>query len=327
MAGTSIAERKAGTTAVTEEFAGIFVRDTARVIAVLETILVKGEPVSDDDLKIYTVNVHGVKSALRTIKENKLSVSAAELEKAGREKNITKVFAETHILIKGLRTVMEKLKPKDSKDTEIMIDKNMAFIKENLILIKDACNSFDQKTARSILIRLKKKNWPLKLREQLNAMSEYLLAGDFETVSAAADKIMNNGQHIDSCSARVLVVDDFVTIQNAAAGILRKYNIQTDCVTSGQEAVDIIKCGEPVYSCIFMDRLMPEMDGIEAAQLIRCIDSEYARTIPIISMTSDLSKEDEKMFLEKGFNGFLSKPLTVLNVEPIINKWIRAFAK
>ena len=62
--------------------------------------------------------------------------------------------------------------------------------------------------------------------------------------------------------ARILIVDDYLTNLDIISGMLRKYKLKIDCVTSGQEAVDLIKNGEPVYDAVFMDHMMPEMDGM-----------------------------------------------------------------
>ena len=60
--------------------------------------------------------------------------------------------------------------------------------------------------------------------------------------------------------------------------------MQVDCLLNGREAVDRIKSGEPKYDIVFMDLLMPVMDGIEAARQIRSIGTEYADTAPIIAL-------------------------------------------
>jgi CheY-like chemotaxis protein len=127
----------------------------------------------------------------------------------------------------------------------------------------------------------------------------------------------------DLSYARVLVVDDFPTNLDVAAGMLRKYKMQVDCVSSGREAVDIVRSGEPVYDTIFMDHMMPEMDGVTATRLIRGMDSQYAKTVPIISLTANALAESEQMFLENGFNAFLSKPINILRLDAVVKRWIQ----
>jgi CheY-like chemotaxis protein len=127
----------------------------------------------------------------------------------------------------------------------------------------------------------------------------------------------------DLSYAKVLVVDDFPTNLDVAAGMLRKYKMQVDCVLSGQEAVDAIAAGEPIYNAIFMDHMMPGMDGVEATKLIRAQGTEYAQKLPIIALTANAVAGSEQMFLENGFNAFLAKPFNVMNLDAVVQKWVR----
>ena len=127
----------------------------------------------------------------------------------------------------------------------------------------------------------------------------------------------------DLSYAHVLVVDDYPTNLDVASGMLLKYKMQVDCAGSGQAAIDMVKKGDPVYDVIFMDHMMPEMDGIEALKRIRSLDSEYAKNIPIIFLTANALAGNEQMFLNEGFNAFLSKPINIQELDLIVKKWIR----
>jgi CheY-like chemotaxis protein len=72
-----------------------------------------------------------------------------------------------------------------------------------------------------------------------------------------------------------------------------------------------------------MDHMMPLMDGIEATRLIRETDTEYARNIPIIAFTANAVAGSKQMFLSKGFQDFLSKPINISGLDEIIHRWIR----
>jgi CheY-like chemotaxis protein/two-component sensor histidine kinase len=126
----------------------------------------------------------------------------------------------------------------------------------------------------------------------------------------------------DLSYAKVLVVDDFPTNLDVAAGMLCKYKMQVDCVMSGQEAIDLIAEGKPVYDAIFMDHMMPGMDGIEATQAIRALGTEYAKNIPIIALTANAVAGNEQMFMENGFNAYLPKPFNVMTLDSIIQRWV-----
>jgi PAS domain S-box-containing protein len=123
--------------------------------------------------------------------------------------------------------------------------------------------------------------------------------------------------------AKVLVVDDMQTNLDVAAGLLRKYNMKVDCLSSGQEAIERIREGTPVYNAIFMDHMMPGMDGIEAVDVIRALGTDYAKNIPIIALTANAIHGTENLFYEHGFQAFISKPIDIMEMDSVIRKWVR----
>jgi CheY-like chemotaxis protein len=127
----------------------------------------------------------------------------------------------------------------------------------------------------------------------------------------------------DLSYAKVLVVDDFPMNLDVAAGMLRKYKMQVDCVQSGREAVDRIQAGEPVYNAVFMDHMMPGMDGVEATKIIRALGTEYAKNIPVIALTANAVSGSEQMFLQNGFNAFLPKPFNAMLLDAVVKMWVR----
>jgi CheY-like chemotaxis protein len=103
--------------------------------------------------------------------------------------------------------------------------------------------------------------------------------------------------------------------------------MQVDCVTSGQASIDLISAQTPVYDAVFMDHMMPEMDGIEAAKAIRALGTEYAKGVPIIALTANAVAGNEQMFLENGFDAFLPIPFNVMSLDSVIQRWIRDKSK
>jgi CheY-like chemotaxis protein len=105
---------------------------------------------------------------------------------------------------------------------------------------------------------------------------------------------------------------------------MKPYGMTVDCVTSGRAAVELVRKGETRYNAIFMDHMMPGMDGLEAARIIRNeIDSDYARTVPIIALTANAIIGNEKLFLNNGFQDFLTKPIDIMKMNDAINRWVR----
>jgi signal transduction histidine kinase/CheY-like chemotaxis protein len=124
--------------------------------------------------------------------------------------------------------------------------------------------------------------------------------------------------------ARVLVVDDVVTNLDLARGIMKPYGMTVDCVNSGPSAIEKIRKGEPRYNAVFMDHMMPGMDGLEAARIIRNeIGSDYARTIPIIALTANAIIGNEELFLHNGFQDFLTKPIDIMKMNEVIDRFVR----
>ena len=124
--------------------------------------------------------------------------------------------------------------------------------------------------------------------------------------------------------ARVLVVDDVETNLDVAKSMLGLYGMKIDCVASGQEAVDAVRSEECRYDAVFMDHMMPEMDGIEAVRIIRDeIGTEYAKTVPIIALTANAIVGNEEIFLQKGFQAFISKPINAMKLDSVLKTWIR----
>lgn len=121
---------------------------------------------------------------------------------------------------------------------------------------------------------------------------------------------------------RVLVVDDVPTNLAVAAGMLKRYRIKTDCVASGQEAIDAMERTDVKYNAIFMDHLMPGMDGVEATAQIRAMPNEYAQTIPIIALTANATVGNEEMFLYSGFQAYISKPIELPKLDSVLRDWL-----
>ena len=116
----------------------------------------------------------------------------------------------------------------------------------------------------------------------------------------------------------VLVVDDVETNLYVAAGLMKPYRLQIDTVMSGYEAVDRIKNGK-VYDVVFMDHMMPEMDGMMTTKYLRTIGYEA----PIVALTANAVAGQADIFLQNGFDDFISKPIDIRQLNSVLNKLIR----
>ena len=117
---------------------------------------------------------------------------------------------------------------------------------------------------------------------------------------------------------KVLIVDDVETNLYVAKGLLVPYGLAIDTVSSGQEAIDRVKNGN-TYDVIFMDHMMPQLNGMEATKILR--DSGYV--YPIVALTANAVAGQAEMFLENGFNAFIPKPIDMNELNDVLNELIR----
>ncbi len=119
--------------------------------------------------------------------------------------------------------------------------------------------------------------------------------------------------------AKVLVVDDTKINLKVATGLLKTLEIKADTAASGKECLEKVMADK--YDIIFMDHMMPEMDGIEATKKIREIEGEYFKNVPVIALTANAVNGAKEMFLESGFQDFVSKPIDMDELCNCIKKY------
>ncbi|MDR2784536.1 MAG: response regulator [Treponema sp.] len=123
--------------------------------------------------------------------------------------------------------------------------------------------------------------------------------------------------------ARILMVDDMLINIRVLQALLSPYQMIVSGATSGEQAIKMIRKADPQFDLIFMDHMMPGMDGIETVRIIRNeIVGEYAKTVPIIALTANALTGNDKMFLENGFQGFLSKPINTALLDVTLRTWL-----
>ena len=120
----------------------------------------------------------------------------------------------------------------------------------------------------------------------------------------------------------VLVVDDVDTNLYVAEAMLASFDLTIELCESGREAVEKIKNGS-TYDIIFMDHMMPGMDGIQATQAIR--DLGYDK--PVIALTANALKGQAEILMESGFSGFMTKPIDIKILNSYLMRYIRPVGK
>jgi signal transduction histidine kinase/FixJ family two-component response regulator len=137
---------------------------------------------------------------------------------------------------------------------------------------------------------------------------------------AVFERKKSPGARFTAPQAKILIVDDLVTNLQVVKGLLSPYRVRTDTCMNGAEAVELVQKQE--YDMIFMDHMMPEMDGLEATKRIRELGEERFGKLPIIALTANAMSHMREMFLANGFNDFLAKPLEISKLNAIMERWI-----
>lgn len=129
---------------------------------------------------------------------------------------------------------------------------------------------------------------------------------------------MKEGREFTCINTRALVVDDEEMNLVVAKGILREYGIRADTCTGGAEAVK--KCAGTVYDMVFLDHMMPGMDGVETLKRIRALKDGIYRNIPIIALTANAISGAREMFKNEGFSEFVPKPVERMVLERVLRR-------
>ena len=121
--------------------------------------------------------------------------------------------------------------------------------------------------------------------------------------------------------ANVLVVDDNEANLKVAKGLMGQYKLNVRTCTSGKAALDILETDKS-FDILFIDHMMPEMDGVELTKILRSSNDDYLKYVPIIALTANAIKGVSEMFLANGFTEYLSKPIDTERLGEVLNKWI-----
>ena len=119
---------------------------------------------------------------------------------------------------------------------------------------------------------------------------------------------------------RLLVVDDNELNLQIAEGLLEPFGPRIDCVQSGAEAVEAVK--NKAYDLVFLDHMMPGMDGVETLKKIRALPGGADKTLPVVALTANATNSARAMFFEEGFDDFMPKPVSMQRLDELLLKWV-----
>jgi signal transduction histidine kinase/DNA-binding NarL/FixJ family response regulator len=145
--------------------------------------------------------------------------------------------------------------------------------------------------------------------------------GDFKERIKRAASDTGDKTYLKVTGARILVVDDNAMNRKVVAALMKRNGIVSDMASSGTEAIEKVK--STAYDVIFLDHMMPVMDGIETLQKMKA-DGLLADNTEVIALTANAVEGARKRYLAAGFDGYLSKPIEVKKLEQILEKHLPA---
>ncbi|MGN0680069.1 MAG: ATP-binding protein [Oscillospiraceae bacterium] len=120
--------------------------------------------------------------------------------------------------------------------------------------------------------------------------------------------------------ARILIVDDNPINLKVAAGLMRPYNMQVITADCAKTAFSLLRSKD--FHIVFMDHMMPEIDGIEATRIIRNMEGDYYKNLPIIALTANAVNGARETFIEAGMNDFIAKPIELSALDRMLKSWL-----
>ena len=180
-----------GNKGVDHQLAEFFIRDAKKAAGVLEAIYVN-KCRREDDISMFIINIHAMKSALANIGQADLSEEAGKLEQAGRDQNTKFILSELPAFMETLYDVIFKLEESEEKSTAeaVVNEEDLAYLKEKLSDIRAACTVYSRKAAKDTLTELRERAWPADIKELLSAIAGYLLHSEFDEAAKAIEEFV-----------------------------------------------------------------------------------------------------------------------------------------
>ena len=164
----------------------------------------------------------------------------------------------------------------------------------------------------------------IQIESELDLGSRFTVVLPLETVETSENQEENlETQDADITGKKILLVEDNELNQEIAAYMLQERGLEVTVAVNGKEAVELFEQSNPdTFDLIFMDVMMPQMNGYEATRAIRELDRPDAVSVPIIAMTANAYAEDVREAKEAGMNEHMAKPLDPEVINRILTQWL-----
>jgi HPt (histidine-containing phosphotransfer) domain-containing protein len=166
----------------------VFSRDVKKALPFFETINKNISSFTDEDLELFTINAHSMKSALANIGETATSALASRLEIAGDARDMETIRSEIQNLIDALNSIIERIDAKTASSWALT-DEDPVYLRDQLKKVSKACVEYDEMTAEATLADLRKMSWTKETKELLDKIAEHLLHSQFDEVVDVLGKL------------------------------------------------------------------------------------------------------------------------------------------
>jgi PAS domain S-box-containing protein len=255
-----------------------------------------------DDVRIRQVITNIVNNAVKYTKEGYVDFSVKKVRRKGRDMAALRV-KDTGIGIKkeDFPKLFDTFQQLDTTANRGIMGTGLGLsITRNLVTMMDGEIEFDSVYGKGSVFTVF-----LPLIEGDPALVEQGALGSLVTASA---------------DTRVLVVDDNGINLKVAVAFLAAHRIHPDTAESGAEAIQ--KAGSRPYDLVFIDHMMPGMDGIEAVRRIRRLENDWCRNMPIIALSANAVSGARERFIAGGMNDFISKPIDAGELNRKLAQWL-----
>lgn len=137
---------------------------------------------------------------------------------------------------------------------------------------------------------------------------------------ASMNEINKGMINFSAPSAKVLVVDDNIVNLKVAAGLMRPYGVQVITAESGESAISVLRSKD--IHLVFMDNMMPGLDGVETMHKIRGMSDEYFKKVPIVALTANAVNGTRETLIAEGFDDFMTKPIELSALDRVLSTYI-----
>lgn len=144
-----------------------------------------------------------------------------------------------------------------------------------------------------------------------------VLNGDNSKLNFSSIKMYNK---FTAVGAEVLVIDDNLINLEVVRGLLAYYKINVTVAESGSQGLELLET--PKFDLIFVDYMMPDLDGVETIRLLRKKEGEYYRNVPVIALTANAVSGAREMFINEGFQDYIAKPIDVSKLEMVLTSYL-----